>query len=283
MSVKRIQWFPGHMAKAFRDFKKVFSLVHLIVEVADARIPITSRNPELGHLASHKPRILLLNKMDLADPRITVQWHEFWEKEGINVFPVNARLQQGFLEVTRKIKTLQVSNPSPFRLMIIGLPNTGKSSVLNSLCKNGRCKTGNKPGTTRGKQWITTPYGWELLDTPGLMQPGEMTAQAGVKLAAAGVIPDDLLGLEELALDLIRVLKEKYALGDQKAVCLNQEADEYAILKGFGLKQGCLAKRGEVDLHRTAGIFMRDFRNGRLGRFTLEWPQDFYPSTSVEK
>lgn len=270
-----IQWFPGHMAKAKRLLSDQLRWVDVVIELGDARMPESSRNPLLQDLLGAKPKMILLNKADLADP----QWTERWLKElrkknpvlavsataGLGVGKIVPELERMMSGKNDRLATKGVRTRS-IRAMVVGIPNIGKSSLINQLIGSSKAKTGNKPGVTRGNQWIRIHEKVELLDTPGLLWPKFEDPEVGKKLAAAGAIRDEVLNLEELSEWLLGWLKEFYP------TTLNRYTTDVSTvtLEEIGRSRGCLVKGGQVDLLKAAQIFLREFRSGALGKVTLD-------------
>ncbi|HVJ50034.1 ribosome biogenesis GTPase YlqF [Desulfitobacterium sp.] len=270
-----IQWFPGHMAKAKRLLSDQLEWVDVVVELGDARLPESSRNPLLQQLLKGKPKIILLNKADLADP----QWTEVWLKELRKenpVLAVSATSGLGVGKIVPELERLMADKQDRMaakgvrarsvRAMVVGIPNIGKSSLINQLIGSPKAKTGNKPGVTRGNQWIRIHEKVELLDTPGLLWPKFEDPDVGKKLGAAGAIRDEVLNLEELSEWLLGWLKEYYPATLQR---YTQETAQLT-LEEIGRSRGCLVKGGQVDILTAAHIFMREFRSGALGKITLD-------------
>ncbi len=269
-----IQWYPGHMAKAKRELREILPLLDLIIEVTDARLPYSGRNPELPALLGKKPRILLLNKADLADPDVTATWIKYYQNLGEKVLEFNAQRGENLslLEEFIKREGERILKQKPtLRLGVAGVPNCGKSSVLNRLVRRSAARVGEKPGVTRGRQWVKRGR-WEILDTPGLLWPKIENQEQGLKMALIGLIKPDLLNMEELVLFLLQWLQEDYSAVLREAYALTPGDDPLALLMAIGQNRGCLRKGGEVDLLRTANLVWNDFRAGRLGRLSLERP-----------
>ncbi len=274
-----IQWYPGHMAKTKREIKEVLPLLDLIIEVVDARLPLSSRNPDLPTLLKGKQSILLLNKSDLADPEKTDEWLRYYRSHGQIVLDFNAQTGENLKRlanlITKEEKKLTRQKAS-LRLGVFGIPNCGKSSVLNRLVGKSAARVGEKPGITRGRQWVKRER-WEILDTPGILWPKISDQEVGWKLALVGAIKQEIFDLEELVLYLIGWLQENYPHGliNYYSIELNEPA---TVLKEIGKKRGCLIKGGEIDYSRAAGLVWSDFRSGRLGSITLEKPPIYSPS-----
>lgn len=275
------QWYPGHMTKAKRAMQEDLKLIDLIIELVDARIPLSSRNPDIDELGKNKSRLVLLNKADLADPAVNKEWCSYFQQKGIHVLEINAKSGAGLKAIQGKVQEACREKLErdqrrgilnrPVRAMVAGIPNVGKSTFINSFAGRACTKTGNKPGVTKGKQWIRLNKGLELLDTPGILWPKFEDQAVGMKLAFIGSINDEILVREELALDLIRFLEETYPglLRERYHV---EEEDALFVLEGICESRKCYKRGQEPDLEKAAGILIDDFRNGRLGRISLERP-----------
>ncbi|KLU61073.1 ribosome biogenesis GTPase A [Peptococcaceae bacterium CEB3] len=269
-----IQWFPGHMAKTKRLLTEQLQWVDAVVELADARIPVSSRNPVLLGLLGNKPRLLLLNKADLADEVWTKRWLEGLRGQG-PAFGISAVSGQGLGRITPELAKITADRasrlawkglrPRPMRVMVVGIPNIGKSSLINQIAGGSKAKTGDKPGITRGNQWIRIHEKIELLDTPGLLWPKFENPEVGRKLAATGAVKDEVFDAEELANWLLIWLK-----GNNAEVLSPYESRGEATLEEIGRLRGCLMAGGRVDTGKAAQEFLREFRRGRLGRNTLD-------------
>ena len=278
-----VQWYPGHMTKARRAMQEDISLIDLVIELVDARIPFSSRNPDIDTLAAGKSRVVLLNKADLADEKQTALWEQWFKEKGFftacldsrsknQMKAVNAQIELASREKRERDLKRGIKN-RPVRAMIAGIPNVGKSTFINSFAGKAVAKTGNKPGVTKGKQWIRLNKAVELLDTPGILWPKFEDQQVGVRLAVTGAIRDEILQPEELALWLIRYLREHYpdVLNARYGDGLTDgDASDLDILSRIAEVRGCLQKGGETDLARASKLLLDDFRGGRLGRLTLE-------------
>lgn len=276
-----IQWFPGHMVKAKRMVQENLKLVDVVIELADARLPESSRNPDLLEIIGSKPCMLVLNKQDLADGEATKQWRQFYHNNGLEVVPANSLTGQGFREMEAvairltktRMDTLQSKGQRPraIRAMIVGIPNVGKSSFINRLVGKGTTKTADKPGVTRGKQWIRFGGNFELLDTPGILWPKFEDPQVGYKLAVTGAIRDQLLDEVELAVQLLGWLRENGPGQVQARYKLEElAADNHQLLEDIGKRRGFLVSGGTVDLSKAAIIVLDEFRGGKIGKFTLD-------------
>ncbi len=277
----QIQWYPGHMAKGKKLLTEQLRLVDIIIEVLDARIPLSSANPDFQHLVQRKPRIIILNKSDLADPALTKQWITYYNRKGEKAISFDSKTSRGtdqlievIVKYTKgKMSKMKLLLPRASRAMIVGIPNTGKSTLINSLAKRRMAKTGNKPGVTKGKQWIRIISDLELLDTPGLLWPKFESPEIGFCLAATGAISDLVFDLPGVASTLLNYLKTEYPhalLEKYKFISLADSAED--LLKQLGQQRGFLQIGGLIDLEKTATAFLRDFRQGKLGRITLEKP-----------
>lgn len=276
-----IQWFPGHMTKTKRMIEEHLKAVDVVAELLDARIPVSSANPMVEEIVSGKPRIIILNKADLANPRATDQWISYYEKKGIPVLPMsvgNSKNKKKLLQVIRdtaepilaKWKRRGMKSRS-VRLMILGIPNVGKSSLINFLAGTAATRTANTPGHTRGKQWVRLSEGLDLLDTPGVLWPKFDDQTAALRLAATGAIAGDVFNASEVVAELMsslgktspEILKEQYNIE-------NPDQDPQVLLEQAGRRRGCLLPGGNIDFDRAEMVVLRDFRNGKLGRITLD-------------
>ena len=277
------QWYPGHMTKAKRMMEENIKLIDLIIELVDARIPLSSRNPEIDKLGQNKSRLVLLNKSDLADERYNDEWMNYFKEKGYFVVKVNARSGNGIKQVNSAVmeackekierdRKRGILN-RPVRAMVVGIPNVGKSTFINSFAGKACTKTGNKPGVTKGKQWIKLNKNVELLDTPGILWPKFDDQLVGLRLAFIGSIKDEILNVDELALELIKFLKENYAGVMEKRYELDEAQEPAEILAGIAKNRGCVAKGEEIDYTKASTLLIDDYRSGRLGRITLEFPE----------
>ena len=276
------QWYPGHMTKAKRMMQENIKLVDLIIELVDARIPFSSRNPDIDELGKNKARIVLLNKSDLADPICNKQWISFFQGQGAHVLELNAKsgagikavsglVQEACREKLERDRRRGIVN-RPVRAMVVGIPNVGKSTFINSFAGKACAKTGNKPGVTKGKQWIRLNKNLELLDTPGILWPKFEDRRVGMKLAFIGSINDDIMIMDELACDLIAVLQEKYPRELCERYGIELKEKPVMMLADIAESRKCYMKSDTLDLEKAAAILVDDFRAGRLGRITLEQP-----------
>ncbi|MGN1316468.1 MAG: ribosome biogenesis GTPase YlqF [Acutalibacteraceae bacterium] len=280
-----VQWFPGHMAKTRRLIKESLPFVDLVTEIVDARIPLSSSNPELAEMIGNKPRIVLLNKCDVADEKATVKWVEYYKRKGIYALPVDCRSGKGlntYLPTVRNILKDKIRRNEekgmvgkPLRVMVVGIPNTGKSSFINKMAGRNRAKVADKPGVTRSNSWFAVGNGVELLDTPGVLWPKFEDKSVGDKLAFIGSVKDEILDSEVLAVRLINVLKNGYSdrISERFKISGFEDKEDYEILEMIGRKRGMLISGGEIDCERAAIMLLDEYRGGKLGRLTLEFPE----------
>ncbi len=276
------QWYPGHMTKAKRQMQEDIKLVDLVIELVDARIPLSSHNPDIDVLGQNKSRLVLLNKADLADEAKNEAWCEYYKKQGIYAVRLDARnragmkqvqdvIQEACKEKLEKNRRRGILN-RPVRAMVAGIPNVGKSTFINSFAGKACAKTGNKPGVTKGKQWIRLNKNVELLDTPGILWPKFEDQRIGLHLAYIGSIKDELLDRDEVAVSLIGELTQTYPGLLAKRYNLTEEAEPVKVLEKLAESRGCLKKGGELDCGKAAVLLSDDFRSGKLGRITIELP-----------
>ena len=279
------QWYPGHMTKAKRMMQENIKLIDLIIELVDARIPMSSRNPDIDELGKGKARIILLNKSDLADARVNQEWENFFKEKGYFVQPLNAKtgagikniqalVQESCKEKIERDRKRGIIN-RPVRAMVVGIPNVGKSTFINSFAGKACAKTGNKPGVTKGKQWIRLNKNLELLDTPGILWPKFEDQKIGERLALIGSINDEILHVDELAVALIQNLKNSYLDLLEKRYDITIDEDAYDTLKKVAIARKCLQKGELPDVDRASSMLLEDFRSGKLGRITLERPEEW--------
>ena len=274
------QWYPGHMTKAKRMMQENIKLIDLIIEVVDARIPVSSRNPDIDELGKNKARLILLNKSDLADERQNEKWTQYFMDKGFCVVKANSKSGAGIRQVLPVImeackekierdKRRGIKN-RPIRAMVVGIPNVGKSTFINSFAGKACTKTGNKPGVTKGKQWIRINKNVELLDTPGILWPKFEDQSVGAKLAMVGSIKDEILNLEELSLDLLGYLHKYYEGILKERYDVEEPDDRVKMLEAIAVNRNCLQKGSELDYGKASNILLEEFRNGKIGRITLE-------------
>lgn len=280
-----VQWFPGHMAKTRRLIKESLPFVDLVTEIVDARIPSSSANPELAEMIGNKPRIVLLNKCDVADEKATQKWVEYYKSNGMYAIPVDCRSGKGlnaYLPLVRQVLKDKIKRNEekgmagkPLRVMVVGIPNTGKSSFINKMAGRNRAKVADKPGVTRSNSWFAVGSGIELLDTPGVLWPKFEDKAVGDKLAFIGSVKDEVLDSETLALRLINVLKNGYSnrIEERFRITNFDDKEDYEILEMIGRKRGMLISGGEIDYERVSVMLLDEYRGGKLGRLTLEFPQ----------
>ena len=278
------QWYPGHMTKAKRMMQENIGLIDLVIEVVDARIPLSSRNPDIDELGKNKARLILLNKSDLADPKANQAWMEYFKEKGFYVLEINAKSGQGLKAINGMVQEAckekierdrrrGIKN-RPVRAIVVGIPNVGKSTFINSFAGKACTKTGNKPGVTKGKQWIRLNKDLELLDTPGILWPKFESEEVGRNLAFIGSMNDEILQITELAMDLIAYLQTHY----NKALCERFQTGEEETLTPAQMlthiceNRKCYKKGQEPDYEKAAALLVDDFRSGRIGRITLEMP-----------
>ncbi len=280
-----VQWFPGHMAKTRRLIKESLSLVDGVTEIIDARIPYSSSNPELEEIINNKPRIVLLNKCDLADKTTTSQWVEFYKKKGVTAIPVDCRTGKGLnnyiIAVREVLKDVIKKNEDrgmpgkALRIMVVGIPNTGKSSFINRMAGAAKAKVADKAGVTRHNQWFNIGNGIELLDTPGVLWPKFDDPQVGDRLAFIGSVKDEILDAETLAIRLLEVMKNNYPerLAERYKITDFTDKEAWEVLELIGKKRGMMIKGGEIDYERASVMLLDEYRGGKLGTISLEKPE----------
>jgi len=286
-----IQWFPGHMTRAKRQIEDKLKLIDVVFELIDARIPQSSRNPMIDEIVGAKPRLVLLNKADLADPGQTAAWCAYFRALGHEALAIDASSGMGVKDIPLKARELlrarierQIAKgmkPRPVRALIVGIPNVGKSTLINRLAGRSAAVTGDRPGVTKGQQWIRTGAELELLDTPGILWPKFEDPRAGNLLAATGAIKEEVLHIDEVACFVLQTLAgdygatlaERYGLAEAVPEELPDLTAASAVLEAIGKRRGCLGSGGIVDYEKAAGVLLRDLRSGKLGRITLERPQ----------
>ena len=274
------QWYPGHMTKAKRMMQENIKLIDLVIELVDARVPISSRNPDIDELGKNKARLILLNKEDLADDSRTEQWMEYFRSKGYYAVKINARsgagmkgirpvIMESCKEKIERDRRRGILN-RPVRAMVVGIPNVGKSTFINSFAGKACTKTGNKPGVTKGKQWIRINKNVELLDTPGILWPKFEDQEVGAKLAMVGSIKDEILNLEELSLELLAYLHREYEGVLEQRYQIIESENNVTMLEEIARNRKCIQKGQELDYTKAANILLEEFRNGKIGRITLE-------------
>ncbi len=280
-TTQSIQWFPGHMAKTKRKIKETLPIIDAVAEVVDARIPISSRNPDLKDIIENKPHIILLNKCDMADNDVTKQWIDFYRKNGITAIAVDCKSGKGLSSFKDTVKTALADKleaykqkgmvGKPLRVMVVGIPNVGKSSFINKIAGKTRAKAENRPGVTRGNQWFTIDKQLELLDTPGVLWPKFEDQKVGEHLAFTGAVKDRILDTELLAMRLIEILGENYRdLLENRYGKLDFSVDSYEVLCQIGKKRGMVIRGGETDTERAANMLLEEYRNQKIGNISLE-------------
>ena len=285
--MQTIQWFPGHMTKTKRQIQSSLKLVDAVAEIIDARIPVSSRNPDLAKLVQNKPRVILLNKCDMANQTATKTWIDYFKKQNLVAIPVDCKSGRGLDKFATAVNTVMshkiarlkekgMVNPT-IRIMIVGIPNVGKSSFINKMVKKNRAKVEDRPGVTRGNQWYTIAKNLEMLDTPGVLWPKFDDKTVGEHLAFTGAVKDQILDIELLAVKLLDFIKElkpadfitRFKLENEDIENINS----YELLKMIGKKRGMLVSGGEIDTERAAIMLLDEFRSAKLGRITVEMPQ----------
>lgn len=282
-----IQWYPGHMTKTRRQIEADLKQVDAVCEIVDARIPVSSRNPDIDAICGNKPRVIVLNRMDLADPAATKQWSAYFKSKGMTVVCTDCKSRKGIADFgpavrnacKEKIERDQARGMNrAVRLMVVGIPNVGKSTLINQISGRKGAKAENRPGVTRGKQWVTVDSTLQLLDTPGILWPKFEDPRVGLMLAATGAVKEDVIDLEELACRLMLLLwnhypeaiKERYGVEGVDDSC---EFPGYELLLQAGRKRGFLMRGNEINTERMAKVLVDEYRSGKLGRFTLEMPE----------
>lgn len=278
------QWYPGHMTKAKRMMQEDIKLIDLIIELVDARVPLSSRNPDIDELGKNKARLILLNKSDLADERQNAAWESYFLEKGFFVVKINSKsgagvkavhgaIQEACKEKIERDRRRGIKN-RPVRCMVVGIPNVGKSTFINTFAGKACAKTGNKPGVTKGKQWIRLKKGVELLDTPGILWPKFEDQNVGIRLALIGSIKDEILNIDELSLVLIEYLVHHYAGILTQRYEIVEEGKPVEMLEAIAKNRNCLLKGGDLDYSKAAALLIEDFRSGKLGKITLEIPEE---------
>ena len=281
-----IQWYPGHMTKTRRQMEEDVRFVDMVAEVVDARIPVSSRNPDIDSMVADRPRMMIFNRADQADPQQTARWLADFRRRGYAVLETDARTGRGVGQFSAVVKAAlkdkiegwrakgQVGRP--VRVMVVGVPNVGKSTLINRISKKKSVKAGDRPGVTRGKQWVRVDSGLELLDTPGILWPKFEDETTGLHLAFTGAVKDEVMDSEALAAALMELLRDRYpkAIVERYRMDVDRDAPGWELLERAGRKRGMLVSGGEVDTERMAKVLLDEFRGGKLGRFTLETPEE---------
>ena len=282
----QIQWYPGHMTKTRRMMEESLKQVDGVCEILDARIPASSRNPDLSEICGSKPRLIVLNRVDQADPAMVRRWAAYFKAQGMTVLETDCKSRKGIAGFVPAVRTMLSEKLQryrekgqagrPLKLMVAGIPNVGKSTFINQIAGRKSAKAENRPGVTRGKQWITVDQGLLLLDTPGILWPKFEDREVGMRLAYTGAVKDDIMDLETLSAGLLSLLWQRYpqAIRERYRMELPADAQGYALLEAVGRKRGFLVSGGEVDTERAARVVLEEYRSGKLGRFTLDVPPE---------
>ena len=290
-----IQWFPGHMAKARREVTEKLKLIDIIFELVDARIPYSSRNPMIDEIIQHKPRLVLLNKADMADKERTKEWIKYFAEKNVSALAINAQAGEGLREIVQashqilkekfdRLKAKGVKNPRAIRAMIVGIPNVGKSTLINRLAKKNIARTGNTPGVTKAQQWIKVGKELELLDTPGILWPKFEDQDVGMKLAVTGAIKDTLLNLQDLAVFSLRFLEKVYPERLKERYQLDKVPDDLVeLFDHIGKLRGCIMSGGLIDYDKTAELIVREIRSEKFGRVTFDIPKQVSSTSEAEQ
>ncbi|SFL46808.1 ribosome biogenesis GTPase A [Paenibacillus sp. 1_12] len=286
-----IQWFPGHMTRARRQIQEKLKLIDVVIELLDARIPMSSRNPMIDEILQNKPRLVLLNKHDLADPAVTAEWVAYFAERGLQALPVDSANGNQMKDIMNRCKELfgdkiatqirKGMNPRPVRALIVGIPNVGKSTLTNRLAGKKIAATGDRPGVTKGQQWIKVGSEMELLDTPGILWPKFEDQMVGMRLAATGAIKEEILNIADIALYVVRYLTTHYGASLQERFSIEKLPDDpqntdamVEVMEAIGRKRGALISGGRVDLEKASATILRELRAGKMGRISLESPSD---------
>ena len=280
-----IQWYPGHMTKTRRQIEADLKQVDAVCEIVDARIPLSSRNPDIDSICGTKPRIIVLNRMDLADPNATAKWKTYFKSKGMAVIATDCKTRKGIADFTPAARTACAEKLQrdaargmnrPLRVMVVGIPNVGKSTLINQISGRKGAKAENRPGVTRGKQWVTVDAGLQLLDTPGILWPKFEDPNVGMMLAYTGAVKDGIMDVEELSCHLMELLHKYYpqTLLDRYKVEAPAGTPGWELIELAGRKRGYLVSGGEVNTERMSKVLLDEFRGGKLGKFTLEMPED---------
>lgn len=278
----QFQWYPGHMTKAKRQMQEDIKLIDIIIELVDARIPLSSRNPDIDDLGKNKARLILMNKSDLADEKVSSQWRDFFKAKGYFVVSLDARARNNMKIIQNEImeackekieRDLRrgIKN-RPVRAMVVGIPNVGKSTFINTYAGRACAKTGNKPGVTKGKQWIRLNKNVELLDTPGILWPKFEDQIVGLRLALIGSIKDEILNTDELAMELLKLILKHYKGALSERYGVEESEDTVKVLTQIAENRNCIGRGNELDYSKAASLVIDEFRSGKIGRFTIEFP-----------
>lgn len=280
-----IQWYPGHMTKTRRQMEADLKLVDAVCEIVDARIPISSRNPDIDSICGNKPRMVILNRLDLADPDATNRWASYFKKKGIAAVATDCKSRRGIANFTPAVRQLLHEKiernaargmTKSLRIMIVGIPNVGKSTLINQISGRKGAKAENRPGVTRGKQWVAVDKDLLLLDTPGILWPKFEDPNVGLMLAYTGAVKEDVIDVEGLSCRLMELLWQRYPekVKERYGIDADPDTPGWQLLEAAGKKRGFLLARGEINTERMAKVLLDEFRDGKLGRFTLEVPED---------
>ncbi len=280
-----LQWFPGHMAKTRRLITDCLKLVDVVVELVDARLPLSSRNPEIDKIVGKRPRVLVLNKADIADSEANEKWVRYFEKQGVPTILMDSQSGKGLKSLDKAIdialaekferEAQKGMNRRSIKMMVVGIPNVGKSSFINRLSGRAAAKVGDRPGITTAKQWIKVAGRYEILDTPGILWPKFEDPEVGKRIAFTGGIKDEIMDIEELAFYLVGFLRENYPEMIKERFKISEEdshLDDFEFLELIGKKRGCIVSGGNIDTLRTANLILDEFRAAKIGRITLELP-----------
>ena len=274
------QWYPGHMTKAKRQMQEDIKLIELVIELVDARVPLSSRNPDIDDLGKNKARLILLNKSDLADDAQNEKWIEYFKAKGYHALKINSKNKSGIKEINNVVneackekierdRKRGIKN-RPVRAMVVGIPNVGKSTFINAYAGRNCAKTGNKPGVTKGKQWIKLSKTLELLDTPGILWPKFEDQAIGLKLALIGSINDNILDVSDMAYEFVKILNNSYENAIPNRFGVEKNDDPLKMLEGIAEVRGCKLKGNVLDLEKASSILLEEFRSGKLGKITLD-------------
>ena len=274
------QWYPGHMTKAKRQMQEDIKLIDLVIELVDARVPLSSRNPDIDDLGKNKARLILLNKSDLADDDQNEKWIEYFKEKGYHALKINSKNKSGIKEINNVVneackekierdRKRGIKN-RPVRAMVVGIPNVGKSTFINAYAGRNCAKTGNKPGVTKGKQWIKLSKTLELLDTPGILWPKFEDQAIGLKLALIGSINDNILDVSDMAYEFVKILNNSYENAIPNRFGVEKNDDPLKMLEGIAEVRGCKLKGNVLDLEKASSILLEEFRSGKLGKITLD-------------
>lgn len=280
-----IQWYPGHMTKTRRQIEADLKQVDAVCEIVDARIPMSSRNPDIDSICGAKPRIIVLNRMDLADPNATKKWASYFKNKGMAVLATDCKSRKGIADFTPAARTACAEKLErdakrgmnrPLRVMVVGIPNVGKSTLINQISGRKGAKAENRPGVTRGKQWVSVDSGLQLLDTPGILWPKFEDPEVGMMLAYTGAVKEDVIDIEELSCRLMELLHKFYpkTLLERYKVDAPSGTPGWELIEMAGRKRGYLVSGGEVNTERMSKVLLDEFRGGKLGKFTLEMPEE---------